>query len=365
MHYDNTCYLLIKPIIFLLLFLLPGWAVKANTPTVVGSRLHYGFILPHSQSIEELADAHPYGITLDGSKLFTGKEAWNYCFCYPRIGASLSYFNFNHRSIIGEGLVSSLYVEPFLTYRKQLNISYRFGLGPVYLSQPYDAENNPQNLFYSTHISFIVYLKLSLHYRFNKRYTLRLSGNYNHISNGGIQLPNKGINYPTFSMGVDYHFRKPKLKEHRKTDKALYKDKWWSDLVFFFTGKNKVRRERKLYPVFGGAFHVNYLIGRLNALSCGVEFEANRALRAKLDQKNIATSHRKGGFLLGHHLLIGRFSFNQYIGVYFYAPRKPMDQLYQRYELTYRITDTFFTGINLKAHRHVADFMDLRLGIRM
>ena len=33
---------------------------------------------------------------------------------------------------------------------------------------------------------------------------LTASGNYNHISNGGLKQPNKGINYPTLALGLDY-----------------------------------------------------------------------------------------------------------------------------------------------------------------
>jgi len=40
-----------------------------------------------------------------------------------------------------------------------------------------------------------------------------------------------------------------------------------------------------------------------------------------------------------------------------------MDAVYQRYGILFKISDRVFTGINIKAHRHVADFLDLRTGI--
>jgi hypothetical protein len=349
------------------LFLLIQHISKCNDPYILGIRSHYGFIIPHSASIRQISDVNPWGIGIDGSKLFTGEKAWDYCFCYPRIGMSINYFNFNNPSVIGQGLISALYVEPFLSYHRKMLFSYRFGLGLVYLNKPYDPVTNPQNLFYSTHLSFTVYLKATVHYRVNDQYTLRLSGNYNHISNGGIKLPNKGINYPTISMGVDYHFHIPEIKKREKTKKALYEDTWWWNTTLFFTLKNKSRidTEDDIYPVYGAAVTYNYLFARKNAVFTGVEFESNRALRKKLREKDINTDHRKGALLVGHQLLVGRFSFNQYFGFYFYSPHKPLHVIYQRYELTFNITDKVFTGINLKAHWESADFLDVRFGIKL
>jgi hypothetical protein len=36
---------------------------------------------------------------------------------------------------------------------------------------------------------------------------------------------------------------------------------------------------------------------------------------------------------------------------------------YQRYGLHLKFTKSFYVGINIKAHGHVADLMDARLGI--
>ncbi len=354
-------------VLLFLLFILFQQNIKSTGPYIFGLRSHYGFIIPHSASIRQISDVNPWGVGIDGSKLFTGNKAWNYCFCYPRIGMSINYFNFNNPSVIGQGLISALYVEPFLSYHRKILFSYRFGLGLVYLDKPYNPLTNPENLFYSTRVSFTVYLKASVHYRFNEQYTLRLSGNYNHISNGGIKLPNKGINYPTISMAIDYHFQPPEIPKREKSKKALYKDKWWWNTSLFFTLKNKSRidAENDIYPVYGAALFYNYLFARKNAVFSGVEFESNHALRKRFREKSINTDHRKGAIVLGHKVLIGRFSFNQYLGFYIYSPCEPLHIIYQRYELTFNITNKIYTGINLKAHWESADFLDARLGIKL
>ena len=72
---------------------------------------------------------------------------------------------------------------------------------------------------------------------------------------------------------------------------------------------------------------------------------------------------QRGALLLGHELQIGRVRFSQQLGVYVYAPYKAKDPVYQRWGLEHHTERQIFWGINLKAHRHVADFLDVRLGL--
>ena len=66
--------------------------------------------------------------------------------------------------------------------------------------------------------------------------------------------------------------------------------------------------------------------------------------------------------LIGHDLLLGRFNFQIQLGAYVYSPFKRRDPVFQRYGLSFYATKSFFAGINLKAHRQVADFLDVRVG---
>jgi hypothetical protein len=59
----------------------------------------------------------------------------------------------------------------------------------------------------------------------------------------------------------------------------------------------------------------------------------------------------------------GRVSFSQQLGIYYFNEYRINDDVYQRFGLTYHFNRHFFAGFNLKVHRHVADFFDLRLGL--
>jgi hypothetical protein len=100
----------------------------------------------------------------------------------------------------------------------------------------------------------------------------------------------------------------------------------------------------------------------MNSWSAGAEWIADYSLRELNRRNGIKNEFHRAGLLAGHHLLIGRFTFYQKLGIYVYSPTKPKDPVYQRYGLAYAITGHWMAGIDLKAHRHIADFLDIRLG---
>jgi hypothetical protein len=68
------------------------------------------------------------------------------------------------------------------------------------------------------------------------------------------------------------------------------------------------------------------------------------------------------GIAIGHEFLLGRTLFGQQLGVYLFNKGVQGADLYQRYSLMYRFTPHVSGGIALKAHGHVADFLDFRAG---
>ncbi len=336
----------------------------ATTAITLGVHGHYGYIISHSAEIQDLAISNPAGIELDISFHFTGRKAWEYIQGYPRLGASLAYFNFGNPEVLGNGYSLLLFTEPFLSAHRRFSMSFRLGLGAVYLNNVYDPETNPKNLFYSTAISFPLVANLMANYRINKLLLLRAGATYNHISNGGIQQPNKGINYPTITAGINYAIRPSYFPDRQPSEKTLNgKDRHF--LLALIGGAKDSRQDnnRKL-PVLGIAAYGSQRIGRINGLIAGAEWIADFTIREQLRENNDDTDFNRAALLAGHEFLIGRFRFSQAFGFYVYAPYEAMDRFYQRYGLEYQTENKLFFGVNLKAHRHVADFLDVRTGLR-
>ena len=75
--------------------------LQAQNPSYYGLKAHYGFIIPHSSSLEDISSSNPWGIEVDYSRLKINQKAWNNCNCYAGSGVSFSYFNYGNQDQLG------------------------------------------------------------------------------------------------------------------------------------------------------------------------------------------------------------------------------------------------------------------------
>jgi hypothetical protein len=177
------------------------------------------------------------------------------------------------------------------------------------------------------------------------------------------------MNYPTLNVGFDYSFREAVFtKRSKQSGKDLYDRQCWFDAYLLGTAKNAEKGEDKLYPVIGAGIYYNYLFGRIIAASAGTEWVSDYSIKEKISRQYAGypeaehPDHNRAAVLLGIDILFGRFSFLHQWGIYYYEPYPARNRAYQRYGLSFRFTRNLYTGINIKAHGHVADLMDIRLG---
>jgi len=199
--------------------------------------------------------------------------------------------------------------------------------------------------------------------RLNHHWWLNTSVNYQHQSNGGFKEPNKGINWPTAGLTVSYQ-----QQARRYYTGVIAKEKFWVnapirwDIGLFGMAKislNKNGKSSRL-PLLGLSFQGSKQVGRLSALTAGIEIYRDAALRVRLKMDSIKASSVKAGIALGHEFILGKFLFSQRLGLYIFDQTPYYDQLYHRWSIHYRISRFFGAGFNLQAHRHIADFVDLK-----
>ena len=334
-----------------------------SKPTVLGASLDYGYILQHAPTLRELGATYPSAISVEWSKLLLTQNAWDFCNCFPRVGVDLAFWNFGSPDVLGNGILAMGFVEPTFRTLKRSNIFVRAGLGAAYLTKPYDVDSNPLNESYSTNLSFAIVLGLGMNYRLTDSWNLRFAVKYNHTSNGGISTPNKGLNFPSLNMGVTKSLVDVKYPELDRMGKRLPPEEKTRISVALFTGwSNAAVGDKDKFFVFGFIGEYARWIGGRSALTAGTEliFDYSRKEQIKLDGAN--ANFFQGGVLAGHVFWWGKVSFSQQLGVYYYNQYRITDDVYQRYGLTYNFNKHLYAGFNLKAHRHVADFFDLRVG---
>lgn len=357
----------------LLLFFIWSFSTLAQTdstfvearPTVLGINFDYAFLLKHSDFLKEFDDSYPLAVELDWSKHLITRRSWDFCNCFPRVGVSVAYWNWDNPDVLGSGISAIGYLEPYMRTHKKTNFFFRAGLGGVYLSKPYDEITNPLNLSYSTDLAFFLMIGVGLNYRLNDILNLRLAAKYNHISNGGNNTPNKGLNFPSISLGINSSFSPIEFPNPGKNGKRKPPDERKRISIHHFSGwSNATVGDKDKFYVFGFAGNYSRWIGGRSALVFGTEWIFDLSRKEQIRLNGTDESYLQAAVMAGHEFWLGRVTFSQEIGVYYYKPFRNTDDFYQRYGLNYSFTKHIFAGMNLKAHGHVADFFDFRVGYR-
>lgn len=362
--------------LFLLLFFCGQlFSVAAQTAApeppqlLFGARAHYGFIISHSKSIADVSDSHPRGLELNIQWLPRESKQLKTQAILAKRGVVLQYMNFDNPEVLGYCMSVVPYIEPLLWPHKRLSASIQAGFGLAYLSKVYDAETNPTNLFFSTQLSFPVMVNTHLHFRATDQWYLSAGFNFNHISNGGMKEPNKGINYPTWNAGASYALRPLKLIKPIKKNDWKKDPRWYSYVQV--SGTTKKVQATPDYPsptpawLWGAQVMAGWRFARLSGVAIGTEWVYDGWTRTVFDRLEEDTPATRGAVMAGYEMVANRVRFSIHLGAYVYNPAGTPDPVYQRYGLFYRFTKHLEFGTTLKAHRHIAEVFDLRLGYHM
>lgn len=334
----------------------------------IGLKAHYGNILPHAKDLRKFGIYNPYGLQFDFGWFRDEAKSWEQCNCYSKAGLSFIWFNFGYPEVLGNSYNFLFYYEPLLSHKKKFYTSLKAGVGPSIMDKPYDEIENPENEFFSASLSYIMIMHLNFKYRISSQFTVNTSASYNHISNGGVKQPNRGINFPTFNVGFDYNFNQVIFNDKISNEpKDFRKEKPRYNIAVFGTAKNIGAREgyeQKNLPVYGIYGSVSKRLSRMSGLVIGSEITSDGYVKELMIRREKNIDHHNASFIIGHELLIGKIIFSQNLCFYVYNPYESEDDvLYQRYSLRYQLTDHLFTGFTLKAHRHIAHIFDVRFGI--
>jgi hypothetical protein len=337
-----------------------------KSPLYIGGKVHYGFIIPHAEDLKAVSEANIWGFQLDISKLGVSPKAWSNCNCYSRLGFSFDFFDYRNPDILGHSYSLAFFFEPYFNFKSRSRLSLRAGLGLTYLDKVYNEISNPENLFYSSKISGLLLLNLSYNYVIKDQYQLNFALNYNHISNAGAKMPNKGMNFPTVSLGLDYIIRPRELKSQEKSaglgDKKVLK---FSRMFWSLRSIDEDSMyERTNHLMIGLEAGMIKSLSNINGLLGGIEFSYDGSFQELSDRMEENYSPFVVSLHFGHAFVIGRITFTQQMAWYVYRPFPSVSEsFFQRYGIYYRIGKIINVGFSLKAHGHVAEHMDMRIGV--
>lgn len=332
----------------------------------VGGKFHYGFIFAHSEHVQNTSGAFPRGLDLEFARQLTDTTTWDACRCYPSRGWNFSYFDYQ-TNILGESINAAYFLEPAYRIGKRMQFRLRGGIGLSYLTTPYHQQHNPTNLSYSMAVSGYLQLGVGLSVQVAPQWLMHMGGNYQHISNGGLKEPNKGINWPTASIGVSWMKTPYQLPGYNRRNSSWKRDsKPFAEAGLWLSAKQVAKPDGKNNrAVLGGVLiQASKQVSKISAVNVGAEVAYDHSLYQRLEFESLTGSPYTAGLLAGHEFLLGKFFFSQQLGLYLFSQSPYHTRLYHRWTLRYRVAPRWTVGFSLKAHKHVADFFDARVMYR-
>ena len=322
---------------------------------------NYGFIFAHSNDVENTANSFPLGVTATLNWQRSDKQILDQYNCFPRHSLLVGYYDFDN-SILGRGLNLAYSLEPHFMMNKHLSFYPKVSIGAAFLSNPSDPIKNPTNNSYSLPVSAYLALGVGLRWQFSSSWAMSINGEYQHVSNGGLREPNKGINWPTVGLGIECSPKGLALKKFARTKESneSFRSRRMDMSILGVVKGGDFSGERKYYPITGANFTRSWQVSRLHAWTIGTEFYFDQFILERLSSNGTSVDGYRGGFLAGHEFLLGKFVFSQQLGIYWLGQNNN-DLVYHRWGLNYFFTSKWALGVNLRAHKQVADFTDVRL----
>jgi hypothetical protein len=347
-------------------FLLVKLTISAQESSsfVLGKSLYYGNIIAHSKDIAALATAKPFGASFSVAWQNNKQVATESSPIRAKRGFRFAYTHFGNAQQLGEAYQITAFTEPFIGSSRKLFLSFPLDAGASYLTKIYHPIYNPENLFFGSAISFYLGVGAQLNYRFGKQSLANIGVSYQHISNGGIKAPNKGMNYPSLSASYCYYLSQANWQRLNPSSANAGPANHLLRLFLFGSFKT-VPNPDLLVPMGGAQILYARSLNTWHHLIFGSELLHNTFKKEWLKRQEIEVNPWEMSVQAGYELRIGKTSLILLMGADALNKNRLNTLLYQRYALVQKLGNRFLLAGTLKANGHVADIFDLRLGYQI
>ncbi len=323
----------------------------------------------------------------------SGSKKWHQLMGYPSAGVALVYGIMGNDDIIGRN-IALLPNLGFTTRKyKRWGFHFKIGMGFAFFNKKYNRVSNPDNLLIGTTMTNMAMGSFDFRYDISKYYTLLAGFSGIHYSAAHYQLPNVGINFPTFNVSLKYFpSGRPQLYRHDSlpdySRKILVNVRL--GLGFHeFGGSIKPTNGAK-FPVYTGSLYLSKRYGRISNVHLGVHINYHASFYSFITHQEVFSKNQHlnaftGQLFLGHEFIVGHFGLVTQLGIYFYNPLywklyetenapanfKSFAKLYNSNKLgvNYYFTNPMkttkhnvFIGLALKANFGQADFAEMSVG---
>jgi hypothetical protein len=345
---------------------LPQWSVEASYTG--------GMVLKHTSNMQVDPKGYAQGWEVGFAYQSSGAQYWNRALNYPALGISFGQILYPNRDTLGMATGILPHLRFSWLRRSNWEAYVRLGIGLAMLNKRFDDQNLPSNNVFSTGLNNWSQIRLGVQYQFLPHWALQLNATYNHISNGGVKIPNLGANNFGGGLSLAYQFSE-RGTTLRATMPVYNKNAYW--LRFGWSIRERsVWDEIALfntYNISGGYMRNTSLTNRLlMGIQAGYD-GFNRQLYRKefpehVSQSTLKASHMS--FVVGDEIMIGQLGLMAMLGIYTYYPEFKPDWMYYRLGINLyskplsktRHNLRFFIGLTMKAHSSTAEHVEVATG---
>ena len=208
-----------------------------------------------------------------GWQMLGGKE-WHQTCKYPRMGIGVDFLRVVNRNELGNPLSVYGFYDGIYFGSKRIQLTNRLAAGFTYSPHIYDPHDSFPNTVFSTKVNAFTELGMGVAVRLNKRLYIEPGFRLNHISNGNIREPQRGINVVSYQVALrsslgypSYAPVKISLSECQHRHEVL---------AFFGMGSRQVDFNQDTSKVLHETFGLNYLMANLHL---GYNYEMTRRFK--------------------------------------------------------------------------------------
>lgn len=331
-------------------------------------KMYYGSIVPHHASIVYNLKNHIAGLEINLYKRVSNTTRLAKIYNHPKIGIAYYTGNMGNKDVYGQLHAVYPYIHlPLWIPSNRFQLNYKIGFGFSCLTQPFNLENNLQNIAVGSHENIYFRLGCNAQYTITPRFELFAGLGFSHVSNGNYRKPNLGLNVMAFSGGISYALNttdnsidhSASASPPDKPDKTEYSIIYAAGLRRYEVGDPKDYFASSLCIDAGKYLSWKHKVG------IGGDLFYNQTLAPLINGKQPGTIPEQKKIRAGihgfHDFLLHKLAITMHIGYYIYTPY-PQQRLYERIGLRYKISEHMMANFSIKAHYAVADFIEWGIG---
>lgn len=310
-----------------------------------------------------------------GKNLEQNQEEWVHYLSAQNIRFRISHIDMNRVQqdlagrtyAFGDAYAAAASVDFRLAKADKFTLLFSPTIGIAYITT--NVYTDPDSYIFGSHMNTMFEAGLGLQYDFTNDYALTAKVSFLHFSNGGIQLPNAGVNTLIATFGIQRNFTLPPTKSGLTTQAKPVK-KHAFDLTIGAGQRGKYKIKEAFYRVTVSPAY-SYFISNIIGLKAGIDaVYYNQVFNPAIYDDSVpywgkSYEHWRIGASLGTEIKMNKISFNAHYGAYLYFKSPYQQKTYWKAGLRYYITPKIGIDGSMYAHQFQADIISFGGFVRL